>query len=344
MLAGPAVGMFFAELGARVIKIENARTGGDMTRHWKSTAEDSEASISAYYSSVNWGKEVLMLDLKTPEAQAKVHALAAQADVVIANFKPGSGAKLGMDYQSLKKINPSIIYGHISGFDLSSTRPAFDVVLQAESGYMSMNGTHESGPVKMPVALIDALTAHQLKEGILCALLQREQTGKGAFVHASLFDTAVASLANQASNYLMTHRVPQRMGSLHPNIAPYGETFDTADQQQVVLAVGTDRHFATLCQLLDVSALSNDARFATNKARVANREALRQLLANRIVLHSRDQLMALLLEHHVPAGAIRNLETVFAQPEAQRLVLESTIESQPSKRVKTVTFEILPAE
>lgn len=344
VLAGPAVGLFFAELGARVIKIENKRTGGDMTRHWKNPLEDPDASISAYYSSVNWNKETLMLDLKSPEAQQQVHALIANADIVISNFKAGSAEKMRMDYKTLKSINPRIIYGYISGFGSRSNRPAFDVVLQAESGYMHMNGTPESGPVKMPIALIDSLTAHQLKQGLLIALMEREKTGKGAFVHASLFDTAIASLANQASNYLMSGHVPERMGSLHPNIAPYGETFATADDKYIVLAIGTNQQFVELCDILNLQQLPEDVRFEENDARVVHREPLRQLLAERIVLHMRAVLMEQLIKRKVPAGAIRSLDAVFELDAAKALVLESSLESQQTKRVKTVAFQIHPAE
>lgn len=344
VLAGPSVGMFFAEHGARVIKIENARTGGDMTRAWKNPNEDSASPVSAYYSSVNWNKEVHLLDLTQAADREKVYDFIRGADVVISNYKPGSGEKLKMDYKSIKQIKDNIIYGDISGFSSTNHRAAFDVVLQAESGFMHMNGTPDSGPVKMPVAMIDILAAHQMKQGLLCALLNRERTGKGAFVSATLYDTALASLANQASNYLMADFVPQRMGSLHPNIAPYGDTFSTADNLQLVLAVGTDKQFCALCELLNISHLANDPRFAHNVNRVKNRAELWQLLADVIVKYNRAELMEQLIEAEVPAGAIRDMEAVFELPEARKLILESEIEGQQTKRVRTSVFQLEVAE
>ena len=182
VLAGPAVGMFFAELGADVIKIENKTTNGDVTRSWKLTTENPNQKGSAYFASVNWNKKSLFLDLKDAFDKTKVLELIKDADIVIANYKKGDAEKLGMDYESLKKTNPKLIYAHISGFGEDSSRIAFDIVLQAETGFMFMNGTSESGPIKMPVALIDILAAHQLKEGVLVALIKRMQTNEGSKV------------------------------------------------------------------------------------------------------------------------------------------------------------------
>ena len=247
VLAGPAVGMFFAELGARVIKIENSRTGGDITRQWKLSAEPEDSSVSAYYCSVNWNKEVRLLDLETREAQVEVHELVAGADLVISNFKPDSARRLRMDADTLRDLNGRLIYAQIDAFGPDEQRPAFDVVLQAEAGYLYMSGEPGRPPVKMPVALIDLLAAHQLKEAVLVALLQRERSGKGCTVRTSLFESALASLANQATNWLMGGLVPQPIGTQHPNIAPYGDIVHTADGKPLVLAVGTDRQFAALC-------------------------------------------------------------------------------------------------
>ena len=198
VLAGPATGMFFSELGARVIKIENALTGGDITRQWKLPSESLTSPVSAYYSSVNFNKEIQFMDLNSGAEKMKLYTLIQSADIVISNYKAGDAEKLGMDYPSLKKVNPQIIYAHLGGFPKGIKRVAFDVVLQAETGFMSMNGTSESGPIKMPVALIDVLAAHQLKEVLLLALLNREKTGSGAYVSTTLYESAIASLANQA--------------------------------------------------------------------------------------------------------------------------------------------------
>ncbi|MCX6296683.1 MAG: CoA transferase, partial [Bacteroidetes bacterium] len=200
VLAGPAVGMFFAELGAQVIKIENKSTNGDVTRSWKIAKEDQKINSSAYYASVNWNKKSMFLDLKDASDKSKIIELIKEADIVISNYKKGDDIKLGMDFETLKKTNPTLIYAHISGFGEENSRTAFDIVLQAETGFMFMNGTKESGPIKMPVALIDILAAHQLKEGVLVALIKRMQTGNGSKVSVSLYDSAIASLANQATN------------------------------------------------------------------------------------------------------------------------------------------------
>jgi len=247
VLAGPGVGQFFAELGAEVIKVENLKTGGDVTRTWKLASEKAEDDRSAYFSSVNWGKKSLALDLTDSSGKSIVQKLAAQTDVVIASFKSGDAEKLGVAYSQLQKVNPKLIYGQITGYGSDNARVGYDAVIQAESGFMDMNGERGGSPLKMPVALVDVLAGHQLKEGLLLALLKREKTGEGSWVEVSLIQAAIASLANQASNWLVAQSLPSRQGSLHPNIAPYGESFETKDGRQVILAVGNDRQFADLC-------------------------------------------------------------------------------------------------
>ncbi|OWY18199.1 CoA transferase [Sphingobacteriales bacterium UPWRP_1] len=340
VLAGPAVGMFFAEMGARVVKVENKYAGGDITRTWKLPVESPDA-LSAYYCSVNWQKEIIFADLLHLPDRQTVYQLLQTADVVITNFKHGDDIKFDMDYETLKQINPKLIYGQITAFGTQSDRVGFDVILQAESGFMYMTGTPESGPLKMPVALIDLLAAHQLKEGILAALWQREKTGLGCRVHVSLFDAAVASLANQATNWLMCGHVPQPMGTLHPNIAPYGEVFTTADAQGIVLAVGSDKQFAALCRALKLPHLATDVRFAQNVERVKNRHELYKLLMPAFAAHPRQALLQQLLAAQVPAGAIRTMPQVFELPEAQNLLLhQTTPQGQPTTRVKTTVFTL----
>ncbi|MBI3240227.1 MAG: CoA transferase, partial [Flavobacteriia bacterium] len=243
VLAGPAVGMFFAELGAKVTKIEHPSLP-DVTRSWKLPTENDK----------------------------------------------------------------------ISGFGDDSDRVAYDLILQAESGLMSMNGTPESGPVKMPVAFIDVLAAHQLKEGLLVALLERQISGKGHVVSVSLYDAAVSSLVNQASNYLMEGHVPQRIGSLHPNIAPYGELFATSDQKQVTFAIGSNRHFEGLCTFLGLTELFADDRFSVNAHRVKNRTSLFEILQTAIAQHTSESLNLAMQQQHIPFGIIRTLDEVFTDP------------------------------
>ncbi|MEO1478650.1 MAG: CaiB/BaiF CoA-transferase family protein, partial [Bacteroidota bacterium] len=211
----------------------------------------------------------------------------------------------------------------ISGYGPDNPRAGYDAVVQAESGWMFMNGAPDGPATKLPVALVDVLAAHQLKQAILVALLQRERTGEGTAVHVALLDAAVSALVNQASNWLTAGHSPQRMGSAHPNIAPYGSLFRTADGHDLLLAVGTDRQFAHLCAVLGLDALPDDPRFATNAARVRHRVALEAQLAPPILTHERDDLLADLHALHVPAGGVRSLPEVFAEPGPQAQVVRA---------------------
>ncbi|MCH2044444.1 MAG: CoA transferase [Saprospiraceae bacterium] len=341
VLAGPAVGLFFAELGAKVIKIENQKTGGDVTRTWKLAKEDKEAPVSAYYASINWNKEVLFLDLRQDTHREQVYELIREADIVVVNYKTDSAQRLGMDYARLKQLNPQLIYANISGFGSESTRVAFDVVLQAESGFMYMNGQPESPATKMPVALIDILAAHHLKQGVLVALLERYKTGKGKYVEVSLFDAAVASLANQASNWLMAEHIPERIGSLHPNIAPYGEIFKTADDKQLVLAIGTHKQFSRLCHILNIPDLAENDAYNTNVARVKNRLALQTALQTAFSALKAEDILNQCHEQAVPIATIRDMKAVFELRQAQNLVLKEQLTPEfETKRVRTAIFRI----
>lgn len=341
VLAGPAVGMFLAELGAKVIKIENQTTQGDVTRTWKLSSENPAWGYSAYYCSVNWGKEILLMDLSRAESLAWLQEQVKTADIVLANFKQESARRMGLDYASLSAINPRLIYGEITGYGPNDDRPAFDMVLQAEAGFLYMTGEKGGAPVKMPVALIDLLAAHQLKEGILLALLQRDRTGEGCKVSVSLYDAALASLANQATNWLIAGKIPQRMGTLHPNIAPYGELLECSDGGQIVLAVGNDRQFQQLCNALDLGILAQDERYLTNNQRVVNRDGLYVQLQAQASQFGREELLDLLHTAGVPAGAVRNMQEVFAEPAAQDLLLNWELpDGTLVKSVKTTVFEL----
>ena len=341
VLAGPAVGMFFAELGAEVIKIENKKTGGDVTRKWKLPTEDINSNKSAYYTSVNWHKEVLMKDLSDIADRKEVLALIKEADIVVSNFKPSSAKKMGMDYESLKLLNDRLIFAELTSFGKNDHTPAFDIVMQAEAGFLYMCGEPDRNPVRMPVALIDLMAAHQLKEGILIALLKRTQTGKGSFVTTSLLESAIASLANQATNWLMGNHIPQRMGSLHPNIAPYGDVFFTKDNKPVVLAVGTEKQFQLLCEVLHLPKIKEDKRFTINALRVQNRIALKEVLTPAIAQFQRAELLNELKKQGVPAGAIRDMQEVFEHPQAAAMILEEVVDNNKiTKRVRTVAFDM----
>ncbi|MBX2917374.1 MAG: CoA transferase [Cyclobacteriaceae bacterium] len=321
VLAGPSVGQFFAELGAEVIKVENLKTGGDITRTWRGKNETTD-DRSAYFCSVNWGKKSVAIDLNTTWGKSAVQKLAQQTDIIIASYKPGDAEKLGVAYQQLSDYNKQLIYGQITGYGSDNDRVGYDAVIQAESGFMDLNGLPEGPPTKMPVALIDVLAAHHLKEALLIALLKKERTGAGSFVEVSLIEAAISSLANQASNWLVAHQQPKRQGSAHPNIAPYGESFLTSDGKRVLVAIGSERQFSDLMNVLGLHIASDD-RFRTNQNRVINRNVLQELLANAIVKFDADTLMKQIHAKKIPAGIIQSVPDVFAMKEAQKILIES---------------------
>jgi crotonobetainyl-CoA:carnitine CoA-transferase CaiB-like acyl-CoA transferase len=196
-------------------------------------------------------------------------------------------------------------------------------VIQAEAGFMDLNGEKDGPPTKMPVALIDVLAGHHLKEGLLLGLLRRERTGKGELVEVSLIQVAVSSLVNQASNWLVANKLPHRQGSAHPNIAPYGESFETSDGRQILLAIGTDRQFADLCSVLAVNELANDERFSTNQKRIENRSTLNGAIGNSIAQFKADDLLARMNSLKIPGGVIQNLKEVFEMPEAREIIIRA---------------------
>jgi crotonobetainyl-CoA:carnitine CoA-transferase CaiB-like acyl-CoA transferase len=341
VLAGPSVGMFFAEMGAKVIKIENKNTAGDVTRSWKLSSEDPESNMSAYYASVNYHKEVIFLDLNEIADRALLYEQIKDADIVIANHRTQAAKKLGIDYDTIKELNPAVIYGNITGFGEENDRVAFDVVLQAESGFMYMNGQADGPATKMPVALIDVLAAHQLKEGLLYALWQREKNGAGAYVSVSLIEAALSALSNQASNFLMAGHMPERMGSKHPNIAPYGEFFNTRDGKQIVLAIGNDRQFQNLCKLLEIPDLAESAEFINNFSRLKHREKLENELQIAFMKYDADYILENANKMSVPLGLIRNMKEVFEMQLANEMILEEEIEGVQTKRLKSLIFKYL---
>ena len=322
VLAGPSVGQFFAELGAEVIKVENLKTGGDVTRTWKISGE-KEGDRSAYFCSCNWGKKSIAIDLGTSRGKEITQKLAARSDVVIASYKPGDAEKLGVGYDQLRRNHPEIIYGQISGYGPNNDRVGYDAVVQAESGFMDLNGEADGPPLKMPVALIDILAGHQLKEGLLVALLKKEKSGLGSLVEVSLIQTAIASLANQATNWLVAKKLPTRKGSAHPNIAPYGEAFETRDGKTILIAVGNDKQFHNLCTLLDQQSLATLSDFATNEARVVHRKELNEILRQCIKKWQSDTLLQRMHEARIPAGSIQNVKEAFDMPEAKAMLIQS---------------------
>ncbi len=321
VLAGPSVGQFFAELGAEVIKIENPKIGGDVTRSWK-TADEATDDRSAYFCSCNWGKKSVALDLTLFKDLEVVKKLAARADIIIASYKPGDAEKLGVSYKQLATNNQQLIYGQISGYGSDDDRVGYDAVIQAETGFMDLNGEKDGPPTKMPVALIDVLAAHQLKEGLLLALLNRERKGKGNFVEVSLIQTAVASLANQATNWLVGKKLPSRQGSAHPNIAPYGDSFLTQDSKRILLAVGSDKQFEELLQVLGIGHEVIGNEFSKNQYRVVHRKELNKILAEKMMNIQSSVLIKQLRAKKIPAGFIQNMKEVFEVQQAKDIMME----------------------
>lgn len=339
VLAGPSVGMFFAEMGAEVIKVEHPKHK-DVTRTWKLKSEDKNDSVSAYFSSINYKKSYRYLDLKDKTDNAAFLDLVETADVVLMNFKKGDQEKFGLADSTLKTKNKRLIIGKINGFGAESDRVAYDLILQAETGFMSMNGTPESGPVKMPVALIDVLAGHQLKEGLLAALLERTQSEVGQTVTVSLYESAVSSLMNQASNYLMEDFVPKRIGSLHPNIAPYGEIFKTQDSKHVTFAIGSQKQFEKLCTYFRRVDLITNKHFKNNQNRIENRIELHSELEKEISTLKCDVIIEYCNTHFIPAGEIKSLDEVFKTSLAKGLIREEVIDSKNTKRVSSIAFKV----
>ncbi len=331
VLAGPLTGSFFSELGAEVIKIENKRTNGDITRTWKLPSEDKNATASAYYSAANYSKQVLLLDLKNASDYQTLILHLKEADIVISNFKPDSAKKLRLGYDHLKEYNETIIYAELTGFGANDSRPAFDVVLQAETGFMYMNGEPNGNPVKMPVALIDILASHHLKEAILCAIINKLKTGKGKHIEISLYNSALASLANQATNWLMAGHIPEAMGSQHPNIAPYGDLYLTKDNKFLVLAVGTDEQFEKLCSLL----LLPIAGFETNEQRLMQRKTLNSMIGDCFKTETVNYWSAKLKRSNIPYGVVKNMKEVFQDEKSKNMLISENIEGLEAIKVKT---------
>jgi crotonobetainyl-CoA:carnitine CoA-transferase CaiB-like acyl-CoA transferase len=338
ILAGPITSMYFAELGARVIKIENPHTRGDATRGWRTLAEDPAHDVSSYFSCANWGKESIALDTSTTAGLEVAHELCARADIVTASFKPGDAAKLRLDHPTLAARNPRLIYGQINAYGEDDPRPGFDAIVQAEAGFTFLNGETDGPPTKMPVALVDLLAAHQLKEALLLALLKRERTGAGSFVSVSLLQAAVASLANQATNYLVGGSVPRRMGSEHPNIVPYGTILTGSDGRGVVLAAATERQYRDFVKAIGLPELADDPDFQTTRQRVARRDELLARVRARTSGMSSAELAAVLGHAMVPYGFVNDMAAVFEQPAAQALVMHGSANGKALRGVHSCAF------
>ncbi|SCW55192.1 Crotonobetainyl-CoA:carnitine CoA-transferase CaiB [Rhizobium mongolense subsp. loessense] len=318
VLAGPWAGQMLADLGADVIKVENP-DGGDDTRQWGPPfveGGDGENLSAAYYHSANRNKRSVTADLKTEEGQSLVRRLAATADVLIENFKLGGLVKYGLDYESLRKINPKLVYCSITGFGQSgpyASLAGYDYIVQGMSGFMSITGEPDRQPMKAGVAIADIFTGIYAVAAIEAALIHALKTGKGQLVDMALLDVQSAVLANQNMNYLISGRAPARLGNAHPNISPY-EVVPSADGY-LILAVGNDNQFRRLCTILGLDGVAGDERFSTNKARVVNRDEVRRLISTETLRWQKADLLKVCEENAVPAGAINTIEEMFADPQ-----------------------------
>jgi crotonobetainyl-CoA:carnitine CoA-transferase CaiB-like acyl-CoA transferase len=318
ILAGPWAGQVLADLGADVIKVEREKSGDD-TRQWGPPfvpAADGGNLDAAYFHSANRGKRSIAIDLETADGQRIIKKLVAQSDVLIENFKVGGLKKYGLDYESLSKINPRLIYCSITGFGQTGPyahRAGYDFMIQAMGGIMDLTGSPDGEPMKIGVAFADVFTGLYSTIGILSALRDRETTGRGVHLDMALLDSLVGVLANQALNYLITGTPPKRMGNAHPNIVPY-QVFPVADGH-IVIATGNDAQYVRLCDTLGDPALGRDPAYGNNGDRVARREELVPKLCALTMKFNRDDLLAKLDDATVPAGPINTLADVFADPQ-----------------------------
>lgn len=317
VLAGPWAGQLLADLGADVVKIERPGSGDD-TRHWGPPfvgGREAAHGASSYFESTNRGKRSIAIDLATSEGQVRVAALAAQADVLIENFKVGALARYGLDHAALAVSNPRLIYCSVTGFGQTGPyagRPGYDFMIQGMSGAMSLTGVPDGEPMKSAVAYADIFTGLYASTAILAALRARDQTGRGCQIDMALLDTQIAVLGNQAMHYLVSGEAPPRVGNAHSAIVPY-QVFPVADGH-IIIACGNDDQFRRLCGVLDAHWCA-DTAFATNPARVVNRATLVPLIAARTRIWGKHDLLAAFEGVGVPAGPINSLPEVFADPQ-----------------------------
>ncbi|MFO7290585.1 MAG: CaiB/BaiF CoA-transferase family protein [Bacillota bacterium] len=321
VLAGPFCTMILGDLGAEVIKVE-APGGSDDTRGW---GPPYAAGESAYYLCTNRNKRGITLDLKKEEGKRIFLRLIREADVLVENFKVGTLARMGLAPERLRKINPRLVVAEITGFGQTgplSSLPGYDFIIQALGGLMSITGSEESGPMKVGVAIVDVLAGLYAALGILAALHERKRSGEGQIVDTALLDVCVASLVNVASNYLVGGKVAKRLGNAHPNIVPY-QSFRAADQEMVI-AVGNDRQFAKLAEVLGRPELAKDERFATNPNRLSHREELTEALQRVFERRPAREWIERLQEAGIPCAPIQRIDQVFDHPQvrAREMVVE----------------------
>ncbi|WP_138470237.1 CaiB/BaiF CoA-transferase family protein [Poseidonocella sp. HB161398] len=321
ILAGPTCTQLLGDLGATVWKVENPATGGDDTRAWGppfvEDAEGARTDLSAYYLCANRNKSSIALDLGTEEGRATAAKLAARADIVIENWKPGSLAKYGLDHGTLCARHPGLVYCSISGYGQTGPnrdKPGYDLMAQGYGGIMSLTGEPGGQPMKVGVGIADVMCGMYAAIGILAALRHRDRTGEGQHIDLSLVDSQMAWTINEGTNYLLSGKVPERRGNQHPNIVPYG-VFEAQDGH-VIVAVGNDGQFARFCDAFGLEALTGDPRFATNPARITHREALLALISPALAEVPAAGIVERLEARKVPVGPIHDMAQVFASDQA----------------------------
>jgi len=347
VLAGPWAGQMLADMGADVIKVENP-DGGDDTRAWGPPfveSVDGENLSAAYYHSTNRGKRSIAVDLKTEDGQDIVRRLAATSDVLIENFKLGGLVKYGLDYESLKKVNPKLIYCSITGFGQDGPYAAlagYDYIVQGMSGFMSITGEPDGEPMKAGVAIADIFTGIYAVTAIQGALIHAMRTGEGQHIDMALLDVQAGILANQNMNYLISGKAPVKLGNAHPNISPY-EVIPTVDGH-LILAVGNDGQFRRFCRIVGIEAVADDERFATNKARVTNRVEVRRLLLAQTAKWKKADLLAACGENAVPAGPINSIAEMFDDPQVKARGLRIDLEAADGTIIPGVRNPIVLSE
>lgn len=344
VLAGPLAGTFFAELGAKVVKIENKISGGDVTRTFKGKGE-MHSIDTAYYRSCNWGKESLFLDLNDSEDYKTFIELAQKADIIISNYLPNTAVKLKIDLPTIKAVNPKVLFGQILGYTSNPNRPAYDIVLQAEAGYIAMTGTSDGQHAKIPVPLLDVLAAHQLKEGLIVAYIAKLRDGKSRQVTVSLFDVAISSLTNQGANYLLNGNIPEKLGTRHPHIPIYGQVFTSKDNIEFVVAAASDLHYNKIYNHFD---FPEDLRAVTSVERKEKDNKIIQCMNNKFRRLLFVDICSELDRIRIPFGEIRNIKQVFETLDGQNLIEEDLNYTNKGKktacRVPTNIFRISPLD
>jgi formyl-CoA transferase len=347
VLAGPWASQLLGDLGAEVIKIEKPGTGDD-TRSWgppflkKAAGETTDA---AYFLSANRNKKSVAIDIADPAGASLVRRIAATSQIVLENFKVGGLRKYGLDYKSLAAINPRLVYCSITGFGQTgpyAPRAGYDYMIQAMGGLMSITGQKDGAPgaepMKVGVAVADLFSGMYASTAILAALRHAERTGEGQHVDVALLDCQVAMLANQASNFLVSGKAPTRLGNAHPNIAPY-QVFETADGF-VVIAVGNDGQFAAFAKAIGAAALSDDERYRTNRARVANRETLVETIAPKMRSRTTAEWLGLMEKATVPAGPINAIDAVFADVQVETRGMTAVMDRPDAAGAKMVLHPV----